>query len=77
MILPFFLSFGLYITWRNNNGGTCKYVLSIIFLILSVFSREDAVVLPFVIIAWEILNPYRRGLKAFSRVIPYIAIAGT
>jgi len=75
MTLFFFLSFGLYLSWRNNETNRLKYFFSIISFSLSIFSQENAIVYPLLLIIYEIVNPSKKGLKIFVKLIPYFLIS--
>ncbi|MGD0884091.1 MAG: tetratricopeptide repeat protein [Thermodesulfovibrionales bacterium] len=76
---PFFylLSFYLYVSFRD--GAKRGYILSVLSFSAAAFSKEPALTLPIMLIAYDYLlkNSDETFLKAIKRYIPYVVVSGS
>jgi tetratricopeptide (TPR) repeat protein len=66
--LFFLLSFGLYVTWRES-GRRLAYLGSTAAFVLALLSKEMAVVLPLVLVAYEWTFPRESERRAVAAVL--------
>lgn len=74
--LSLLLSFLIYIRGGEGQpgGGALKYGVSLIFFILAILSKETAIVLPFLILAYDYSCYGRAFIGFYRRYIPYFVI---
>ncbi len=72
----YLLSFYLYVLYRDGAAG--GYALSVLSFAAAAFSKEPAITLPLVLMAYDALFKRRdeTSWKAVGRYIPYVVVAG-
>jgi hypothetical protein len=71
------LSFYLYV--RSEEGSRSNYILSLVSFVFALFSKETALTLPIILVAYDYaLNkgPLRSLKGSVKRYIPYLIVTG-
>ena len=69
------LSFLLYVIAKRNNWLKKFYITSIFFFLTAVLTTEKAIILPLIILAYEVIFYKKEILKNLKRIIPFFSIS--
>ncbi|MFC1566981.1 tetratricopeptide repeat protein [bacterium] len=78
MYMFFMLSFFMYVRMRSTKDSIGKWIMILAALVLSLLSKQNAVVMPFIILLFELLLNKQdwRKKELWIHVIPFFIVAG-